>query len=109
MSKTIPPPLIVIPGCTAAHILGTSTNELGSGDLSLVPPPQGNGQAPEKRHVLTLTVGKAAFQLHDSTEFGTVAGDERLYVFRPELGEDIKGCDINCHTLRTVRSRVALH
>ena len=34
---------------------------------------------------LTLTVGKAAFTLHKTTLFGTVADNDLVYVFRPEV------------------------
>ncbi|GJE99673.1 hypothetical protein PsYK624_159440 [Phanerochaete sordida] len=91
MSESGSPPLVTIPGCTATHVLGTTSTEIGNGDLTLVPPPRGSTASDAKRHVLTLTVGKAAFPLHSSTDFGTVAGDERIYVFKPDLGADIQG------------------
>lgn len=91
MSENMNTPLVTIPGCVATHILDTNMAELGSGDLTLVAPPNTSGDVGMRRPVLTLTLGNAALPLYSSTEFGTVAGDERLYVFRPELGEDIKG------------------
>jgi hypothetical protein len=94
MSQNTAVPLITIPGVVASHVLGTSNTELGSGELTLAPPPDAKSDAQpavSRRPVLTLTVGKAALPLYETTTFGTVAGDERIYVFRPELGDDIKG------------------
>lgn len=91
---TTPTPLVTIPGCTAEHVLGKSNAQLGSGDLTLVA-----SGATSRTPALTLTVGKAAFPLFESTSFGTVAGDERIYVFHPELGDDVKGCVSCCITL----------
>ena len=80
-------PLVTIPGAAAFHVLGTTATELGSGDLTLVASHVNESGAASK---LTLTVGTAAFSLYGTSGFGTVAGDERIYVFRPDLG-DVKG------------------
>lgn len=84
------PTFITIPGTTAAHVVGSSTVDIGSGNLTLVPASAAS-HTTTKATLLTLTVGGAAFPLYSTTTFGTVAGDERIYVFRPELGDDIKG------------------
>lgn len=84
-------PLVTIQGTIATHVLGTSSANIGDGDLTLVAATAGDAEPATKKAVLTLTIGNAAFPLYDTTTFGTVAGDERVYVFRPELGEDIKG------------------
>ena len=90
-------PAVSIPGVTAVHVVGKSEVELGRGDLTLIltQPPvsspssstsiSGKDQMP----VLALTVGKAAFQLYKTTDFGTVAGDERVYLFSPQVGEKV--------------------
>lgn len=96
MATTIP--IVILPGTTATHILGSSAVELDTGDLTLSRPTTDAG-AQGRTPVLTLSVGKAAFPLYDTTAMGTVAGDERVYVFRPELGDDIKGCE-HFHVLR---------
>lgn len=88
-------PLVNIPGCIATHILGETSVELANGDLALVSTPESvhspTAATGEQKILLTLTVGKAAFPLYKETVFGTVEGDERVYVFQPDLGEDIKG------------------
>ena len=87
-------PLVTIPGVTATHVLGGSSVELADGDLSLVSTPSLRSPTTEtagKKPLLTLTVGKAAFPLYSDTIFGTVEGDERVYIFQPELGADVKG------------------
>ena len=87
--------LVTIPGCTATHVLGGASVDLADGDLTLVSTPEiRSPTAPTsgKKPMLTLTVGKAAFPLYKDTVFGTVSGDERVYIFQPDLGEDIKGC-----------------
>ena len=92
MAQTVHP-LVTIPGTIASHVLGTSVTELGSGDLTLVATDIGDVASPAANTtILTLTVGNAAFSLYAATKFGTVAGDERIYVFQPALGDDIKGC-----------------
>ena len=86
--------LITIPGCTATHVLGGTSVGLADGDLTLVSAPSvhsSTDNSDEKKVLLTLTVDKAAFPLYKETVFGTVEGDERVYIFQPDLGEDIKG------------------
>ncbi|THH32717.1 hypothetical protein EUX98_g1458 [Antrodiella citrinella] len=81
---------ITIPGVVATHVVAKSEVELGNGDLTLiVAAPQASGATVETTPILTLTVGKAAFPLFNNTDFGTVAGDERLYVFSPQVGEKV--------------------
>lgn len=90
-------PLVTIPGCSAKHILGSSSVELADGDLTLVSthsevhPSTNTTETQSKKLLLTLTVDKAAFPLYSDTVFGTVEGDERVYIFQPELGPDVKG------------------
>ena len=97
-------PLVTVPGCTATHVFGSTSVELAEGDLALVSTPSirsSTTEDPNKKPLLTLTVGKAAFPLYKDTVFGTVEGDERVYIFQPDLGEDIKGyaCALYMHTL----------
>ena len=75
-------PLVTIPGVLAAQVLGEQTTILSEGTLSLVLMPQSDHST---EPVLTLTVGKAAFTLHKTTLFGTVADNDLVYVFRPEV------------------------
>ncbi|KAI0631438.1 senescence-associated protein-domain-containing protein [Trametes polyzona] len=82
--------LITIPGVTAHHILGEAAVALGADELNLVP------TGPEKE--LTLTVGGAGFALRKGTEFGTLEGDPRAYVFSPEI-EGVHGGYVRCLTL----------
>ena len=104
-------PAITLPSTQATHVVGETSMPLAEGDLCLyITPPAkdvnpsheglveeeestvdhfgggvGNEQADEQ--ILTLTVGKAAFPLFRSTMFGTMDGDERVYLFQPKLGE----------------------
>jgi len=41
--------------------------------------------------VIMLSVGKAAFPLFKTTLFGTLADDERVYLFAPEMGGHMSG------------------
>ncbi len=84
---------ITIPGTSATHIIGETSVDLANGDLQLVLAPPSESYKTGKRPVLTLSVDKVAFPLYETTAFGTVDGDERVYVFQPELGADIKGYD----------------
>ncbi len=93
-------PSVTFPSTTATHVLGDTSVTLAQGDLCLyVTPPlgtlweesteEGGSQSTpveEEKPILTLTVGKAAFPLFKSTVFGTVDGDERVYLFSPNLG-----------------------
>ncbi|KAL6306508.1 hypothetical protein BKA93DRAFT_824041 [Sparassis latifolia] len=91
--------LVEIPSAVAYHVLGDSTAVLGEGELALVltrlsgvsappaPAPGGVSRTP----VLALTVGRAAFPLFEDTVFGTLAGDQRAYVFTPEIGGERGG------------------
>ncbi|KAH8105216.1 hypothetical protein BXZ70DRAFT_1004736 [Cristinia sonorae] len=85
---------LTIPNVTATHVVAKSEVELGKGDLTLItaqpPPTQPHAvEIDESAPVLALTVGKAAFQLFKSTDFGTLAGDDRVYVFSPQVGEKV--------------------
>lgn len=97
-------PLVTVPGTTATHVLGGSSVDLANGDLTLVSTPTirsatSESEAPNKKPLLTLTVGKAAFPLYKDTVFGTVEGDERVYIFQPDLGEDVKGYVHSCRVI----------
>ncbi|TCD63799.1 hypothetical protein EIP91_004950 [Steccherinum ochraceum] len=90
------PAAVTIPGVTAIHVVGKSEVELGSGDLTLIalsPPPHKGSTSPTSddgtNPVLALAIGKAAFPLFKSTDFGTLAGDERVYLFSPQVGEKV--------------------
>ncbi|KAI0347419.1 hypothetical protein BDW22DRAFT_1351848 [Trametopsis cervina] len=83
--------ILTFPGVTAYHVVGDSSVELAHGDLALIAPESPTAGNEEKAPVLMLTVGSAAFQLYNNTVFGTVAEDERVYVFKPELGEGVSG------------------
>jgi hypothetical protein len=99
--------LVTIPDCKAVHILSTTiegedvsqtVSDLGDGDLTLIlassdaiegPVPGLNAPDPEDiRIICTLSVGRAAFALYQSTLFGTLADEPNAYVFRPEIGGD---------------------
>ena len=87
-------PVVTIPGVTAVHVVGKSEVELGNGDLSLIltPPPTSHASSSsseDPQPVLVLTVGGAAFPLYKNTDFGTLAGDERVYLFAPHVGEKV--------------------
>ena len=75
---------VSIPDCSATHIIGDTALDIGHGDLVLAAasPRKETGPGP----VLMLSIGKAAFPLYQNTVFGTVSGDERVYVFKPDLG-----------------------
>ncbi|KAH9850995.1 hypothetical protein C2E23DRAFT_887020 [Lenzites betulinus] len=75
--------LVTIPGAVAAQVLGEETTILSEGTLSLVviPTTEGTGAEP----LVTLTVGHAAFPLHKTTTFGTLADDSRTYLFTPQV------------------------
>ncbi|RPD53899.1 hypothetical protein L226DRAFT_469953 [Lentinus tigrinus ALCF2SS1-7] len=60
----------------ASHVLGDNSVVLGAGDLNIIPSSGSD---------LMLTVGSAAFKLHKDTPFGTLEGDQRAYVFSPEI------------------------
>lgn len=68
---------------TATHVLGTAEVELARGDLTLAP--TASSQPSAAQPVLLLTVGGAAFPLYQATTFGTVADNERVYLFKPEI------------------------
>lgn len=74
---------VTIPFATASHVLGETTVELAKGDLvlSTVAP----SQSKDPKSVLLLTVGASAFQLRPTTTFGTVADNEMVYIFTPEI------------------------
>lgn len=82
---------LTIPGTVAYHVVGDTAVELAQGDLTVIVPSSSTETATEKKPVLTITVAHAAFQVYSNTTFGTVAGDERVYVFQPDLGKGISG------------------
>lgn len=89
-------PAVTLPTTTATHVLGDTNVVLAEGDLCLyVIAPEADWEESsvdpqerdtEEKPILTLTVGKAAFPLYRSTVFGTLDGDERVYLFSPKLG-----------------------
>ena len=81
--STPPAELITIHSAVASHVLGETEVDLARGDLTLssVAPAHLTDSTP----VLVLTVGHAAFPLHPTTIFGTIADDELVYVFKPEV------------------------
>ncbi|KAI0688601.1 hypothetical protein BC835DRAFT_1419040 [Cytidiella melzeri] len=82
---------ITIPKTFAYHVVGETTVELAQGDLTVAAPSSSATSSHGKTPVLTLTVAHAAFPIYSDTVFGTVAGDERVYVFQPDLGEGVLG------------------
>ncbi|CDO76654.1 hypothetical protein BN946_scf184986.g7 [Trametes cinnabarina] len=74
---------ITIPGVTAHHVLADMNVTLGAGDLNLMAEAGGGRE-------LKLTVGGAAFSLDKKTEFGTLEGDSRAYIFKPDI-EGVSG------------------
>lgn len=84
-------PTLTIPDTYAYHVVGHTPVPLAHGDLSVVLASMSNPIATEKTPVLMLTVGRAAFQLYSSTVFGTLASDERVYLFQPDVDEGISG------------------
>ncbi|PIL34559.1 hypothetical protein GSI_03337 [Ganoderma sinense ZZ0214-1] len=77
-----PEPLVTIPRCVAAQVLGEEIVILSEGTLSVVVVPDlKSGE--EEEPVLTLTVGESAFLLYKNAAFGTLANDSRTYVFKP--------------------------
>lgn len=85
-------PFLTIPGTSAYHVVGNASVDLAHGDLTVVIPSMTNSIASGKTPVLLLAVGQAAFQLYGSTVLGTLAGDDRVYLFQPDLGEGVSGC-----------------
>jgi hypothetical protein len=82
---------LTIPGTSAYHVLGETSVELARGDLTVIAPNAPHVPTTGKTAILVLAIAQAAFQIYSDTVFGTVAGDERVYVFRPDLGEDVSG------------------
>lgn len=81
---------LTIPGTVAYHVVGETSVELAQGDLTVIAS-SSNSHAIPKSPVLVLTVAQAAFQIYEDTIFGTVEGDDRVYVFKPSLGEGVSG------------------
>lgn len=77
---------ITIPDTTASHVVGDTSLDIAHGELTLALALPSENQ--DKTPLFTLTIGKAAFPLYKNTVFGTMAGDERMYVFEPELGDE---------------------
>jgi hypothetical protein len=77
---------VTIPFVTAVHVLGETAVELAKGDMALTtvsrPKPD------DSKSILVLTVATMAFPLYATTTFGTVANDELVYVFQPEIEDD---------------------
>ncbi|KAM5545488.1 hypothetical protein V8D89_000526 [Ganoderma adspersum] len=73
-------PLVTIPQCIAAQVLGEEIAILSEGTLSVDVVPKSEK---EEEPVLTLTVGNSAFLLYKNAPFGTLANDSRTYVFNP--------------------------
>lgn len=84
-------PSLTIPGTFVYHVVGHTPVPLAQGDLTVVVPSMSNPISVGQTPVLLLTVGGAAFQLYSSTVFGTLASDERVYLFQPDLGEGVSG------------------
>ena len=81
---------LTIPGTFAYHVVGETSVELAQGDLTIIASAS-NSQAVPNSPVLVLTVAQAAFQIYEDTVFGTVEGDDRVYIFKPNFGEGISG------------------
>ena len=84
---------VTIPSVSVFHVLGEETAELAHGDLTLSTVNTSDEKPnTDPEAVLTLTVGDAAFPLHRTTVFGTLAENERTYAFKPEIvGETASG------------------
>ncbi|KAI0089567.1 hypothetical protein BDY19DRAFT_942922 [Irpex rosettiformis] len=82
---------LTIPGTFAYHVVGKTSTELANGDLTIIASTSDIVNKPARHPVLVLSVAQAAFQIYEDTVFGTVEGDERVYVFKPDLGEGISG------------------
>lgn len=79
---------VTIPNVTVTHVVGDTITELARGDLTLMTANALDTKpGSDPLAVLTLTVGNAVFSLHRKTVFGTLADNERTYVFTPEMGE----------------------
>jgi len=108
MSSDAEIPSVAIPDTKTYHVLGSTDVELASGELRLFEhrdpieteasniaadvekEADGEGRVLNKADeapILTLQVGKAAWHLHRTTVFGTIADDETVYVFSPPLGK----------------------
>lgn len=77
---------VTIHSVVATHVIADKSVELGRGDLTLSTLDASGKPGKDKRIVLTLRVGEAVFPLHRATVFGTLAENERTYVFSPEFG-----------------------
>lgn len=78
---------VTIPNSTVTHVLGDTSVDIARGNLTLSTVSVTDEKSgDDKRTVLTLTVGNAAFPLHRTTLFGTLAENERTYAFKPEIG-----------------------
>lgn len=71
---------VTIPDVNVTHVIGDTNVELVRGDLTL----SSANSAARLNSVLILSVGKASFSLQKDTLFGTVADEERVYIFCPE-------------------------
>ncbi|KAH9943581.1 hypothetical protein B0H21DRAFT_779706 [Amylocystis lapponica] len=80
-SETTSKTVVEIPSTVATHVLGDTVSPPHT-KYPVPPAYNGTDDLPD----LTLTVGKAAFPLFKTTLFGTLASDDRAYVFTPELG-----------------------
>lgn len=77
---------VTIHNVTATHVVGSTAVELARGDMTLsTTTPETNHRVHDPKAILILSIGEAAFPLHLGTIFGTVAGDEHVYVFKPEI------------------------
>lgn len=77
---------VTIPSVTATHVVGKTTVELARGDLVLsTTSPTTDSRVVDPKAILLLSVGQATFPLHLSTIFGTLADDDRVYMFKPEI------------------------
>ena len=79
--------LVIIPGCTAHHLLGDEQLHLASAaELSLI-----NVKGSTETPPLTLTLGESiAFPLDQETVIGTQSGNGQVYLLRPHL-HDVQG------------------
>ena len=82
---------LTIPGTSAYHVVGEISTELAHGDLTVIVSTASLPDTAGRHPILVLTVAQAAFQIYEDTVFGTVDGDERVYVFKPDLGEGVSG------------------
>jgi hypothetical protein len=89
---------VTLPFATAIHVLGSTEAVLARGDLALST--VNAAEKPDPGVVLTLTVGDAAFPLHRTTVFGTLAESDRMYAFKPELNNGPSGIGEGLVTLR---------